>query len=305
MALSVYIQSIGWLFVGRILTGFSSGNQGLAQSAVADLTDPKDRTRAFGILMGVGGLGFVAGPWFGGKLANPLWLSGSGAFIFAAIAAAINFFAVLFFFVETWERKKHDTSLFHAFKDIRIVFHQKILRKILTAYLLFSIGWAFFLIFSPTYLVQKFSLGSDRLGDVFAYMALIWFFVSMFLNKELAGKFALQNLIKFGTAIAAAGIVLFLWPQNMWPYWFIIPIPLLGAALAWVNLGSLLSVKSSEHMQGRAMGAAGSMWSVGQIVAPMAAGPLAGWNIYSPLLTGAVIVFLCFVYFLIRYRESE
>lgn len=305
MAWSVYSQSLGWLFVGRILTGFSSGNQGLAQSATADLTDEHNRGKAFGILMGVGGLGFVAGPWIGGKLANPDWLYGSGAFIFAAIAALINFLVVLFFFVETWKKKEEhaNVSLLSTFKDIRLVFHQKTLRIILTTYLLFSVGWAFFLIFSPTYLVQKFSLGSDKLGDVFAYMALVWFFVSMFLNKELTGKFSLYSLIVSGTVIAAVGVALFLLPNQLWPYWFVIPVALLGAALSWVNLGSLLSVRASEHMQGRALGAAGSMWSVGQIVAPLAAGPMAAWNIYSPLLTGSVILFLTFLYFLASYRE--
>src|SRR5581483_4123537 len=69
MALGVYTQSLAWLIIGRMVTGFCSGNFALAQSATADLTDTKHRSKAFGILLGVGGLGFVAGPWIGGKLA--------------------------------------------------------------------------------------------------------------------------------------------------------------------------------------------------------------------------------------------
>lgn len=139
MGLSIYWQSLEWLFVGRILTGFCSGNFSIAQAAVADLTDAAHRSKAFGILMGVGGLGFVIGPWFGGKLANPDWLFGSGAFIFAAVAAVINFFVVLFFFVET--RKTHlshvQMNLFSAIKDIRLVFHHKTMRVILATQLFF------------------------------------------------------------------------------------------------------------------------------------------------------------------------
>ena len=306
MAVSIYQQSLAWLFVGRILTGFCSGNFALAQSATADLTDEHHRGKAFGILLGVGGLGFVAGPWVGGKLANPNWLFGSGAFIFAAIAAFINLLIVYFFYVETW--KKHATqvkvSLLNTFKDIRLVFHQKTLRIILMAYLLFSIGWGFFLIFSPTYLVQRFSLGSDKIGDFSAYMALSWFFASMFLNKELTSKFSMRSLILVGNLFASVGIVLFLWPSNLWPYWIIIPIALVGGALSWVNLGSLLSLRASEQMQGRVMGASGSMWAIGQIVAPLVAGPLAGWNIYSPLLVGVVFILITFIYFIFAFRIS-
>ena len=305
MALSLYLQDLTLLFAGRILTGFCSGNFALAQSATADLTDERHRSRAFGILIGVGGLGFVAGPWVGGKLANPNWLSGSGAFIFAAIAALINLVAVYFFFEETWVREaKHaKSSLLNTFKEIRLVFHQKNLRKILTAHLIFSIGWGFFLIFSPTFLVQRFGLGADKIGDIFAYMAIVWFFISMFVNKELIGYFSLRSLILVGLLLSSMGVALFVWPELLWPYWLIIPVALSGGAFAWVNLGSLLSLRASAQMQGRAMGASGSMWSIGQIIAPLAAGPLAGWNIYAPLLVGAFIILLAFFYFIFCYRE--
>ena len=73
-------------------------------------------------------------------------------------------------------------------------------------------------------------------------------------------------------------------------------------ALAWVNLGSILSLRASEDMQGRTLGAGGSMWSIGQILAPIAAGPLAGWNIYCPLLVGSIVLLGSFVYFVIFYR---
>lgn len=307
MAWSIYTQSLDLLFVGRVVTGLCSGNFALAQSATADLTDAKHRSRAFGILLGIGGLGFVAGPWVGGKLANPEWLSGSGAFIFAAIASLINFIVVYFFYVESWRPKAGHKAmkLFGTFKDIRLVFHEKTLRIILTAYLIFSIGWGFFLIFSPTFLVQKFALGPALIGDIFAYMAVIWCFVSMYLNKELGGKFSLNHLICIGCLFAAIGTAFFVWPHLLWYYWIIIPVTIFGGALAWVNLGALLSLRSAEDMQGRALGAGGAMWSIGQIIAPLVAGPLAGWNIYSPLLLGAALLIITFFYFLVAYKPRK
>lgn len=305
MAFSIYGQSLEWMFVGRIVTGFCSGNFALAQAATADLTDAKHRSRAFGILLGVGGLGFVAGPWFGGKLANPDWLSGSGAFLFAAIAALINFLVVLFFYTETWTRKEGETSLFKTFKDLRFVFSHKILRKILTTYLLFSLGWSFFLIFAPTYLVQKFQMGPDLIGDIYAYMALWWFFMSMFLNEELRGFFSLRGLITAGLLIASGGVALFVVPDTQWPYWMVMPLVIIGGALSWVNLNTKLSLQASDEMQGRAMGSGSAMWSIGQMVSPIAAGILAGWNIYAPLLTGSAILLISFLYFLLNYKTMQ
>jgi len=306
MAMSVYMNSLSWLFIGRIVTGFCSGNFSLAQAATADLTEARYRSKAFGTLLSVGGLGFVIGPWIGGKLANPHWLSGSGAFIFAAIAALVNLMVVFFFYVETWKRKPGaHADLLRTFKDIRLVFHLKTLRIILTTNLFFSIGWAFFLIFAPTFLVQKFTLGPDKIGDFYAYMALIWFFITLFLNKELASKFSLYHLISVGTFVAAFGVILFLLPAKLWPFWIIIPIVISGAGLAWVNLGSILSLRASEDMQGRVLGVGGSMWSIGQILAPLIAGPLSGWNIYSPFIVGSLFILLAFIYFAARYREKK
>ena len=304
LAFSVYSESLVLLFLGRCITGFCSGNFPLAQSATADLTDAHNRSKAFGILMGCGAFGFVIGPWFGGKLANPDWLFGSGAFIFAAAASIVNLLVIYFFFVETWQgRKENAGSLFQAFKDIKIVVHHKILRTVLITYLIFSIGWGFFLIFAPTFLVQKFSLNSDFIGDIYAYLAVIAFFVMVLLNKELGAYFSIRSVLIFGTFLAAVGVALFIVPQSLWPYWLVIPIVGLGGGLCWTNLGALLSMRAPEHMQGRALGAGGSMWSIGQIVSPLVAGPLAGWNFYSPLAIGAALIFISFLYFTACYRD--
>lgn len=304
LAMSIYSQSLLWLFIGRLVTGFCSGNVGLVLSATADLTDSHHRTKAFGIVNGIGGLAFVIGPWIGGKLGDPNWLFGSAAFVFAAIASLINFFMILFFFKETRVMKEHKSDLFSAFKDLSYVFHHRTMRTILITSLFFCIGWAFFIIFSPTFLVQKFALDAEKIGDIFAYMGLSWAFASMYLNKELTGKFSLRSLIIAGMLVASAGVAVFAYPDHLWPYWIMIPIAMIGGASSWVNLSSILSMRAPENMQGRVMGANSSTWSIGQIIAPLLAGPLAGWNLYSPILVGAAIIFLGFIYFAFRYRET-
>lgn len=304
MAIGVYVESLAWLFVGRAVTGLCSGNATLASSATADLTDAQHRSQALGILQGMGGLGFIAGPWIGGKLANQEWVHGSGPFIFSAIAAFLNFTVMLFFFKETWKRKPGQVgNLFGAFKDIRIVLRDKDLRTFLLTTLLFATGWGFLLIFGPTFLVQKFHLHPSTIGDIFAYMALNWVLVSTFLNKELAGKFSPSTLVKAGAICAAFGMLFFLWPSRLWPYWIIAPIVQFGGAVGLINLIALTSTKASEEMQGRAMGAWQSMWSIGMIIASVIAGVLAGLNLYIPLSAGAAITLLAFWYFSRRYRD--
>ena len=48
--------------LARIVDGLSGGNISTARAYVADITEPKDRARAYGILGAAFGLGFIFGP---------------------------------------------------------------------------------------------------------------------------------------------------------------------------------------------------------------------------------------------------
>ena len=59
-------QSIAMLFLARIVDGLSGGNISTARAYVADITEPKDRARAYGIIGAAFGLGFILGPALSG-----------------------------------------------------------------------------------------------------------------------------------------------------------------------------------------------------------------------------------------------
>jgi MFS family permease len=67
---------IGWLmlafapnilivFIARIIEGTSGGNIGVTQAYVADLVEPKERSRAFGLIGAMFGAGMFFGPVVG------------------------------------------------------------------------------------------------------------------------------------------------------------------------------------------------------------------------------------------------
>ena len=79
--------TIGWLFLGRALSGVFSATYAVATAYVADLSTPEQRARSFGLMGAAWGLGFVVGPAVGGLLgdANPRL-----PFFVAAGLAALN-----------------------------------------------------------------------------------------------------------------------------------------------------------------------------------------------------------------------
>ncbi|THD82813.1 MFS transporter [Aliigemmobacter aestuarii] len=60
--------SIFWLFVGRVIAGVCGSSWIIANAAIADVTPPEGRARAFGLMGAAFGVGFVLGPAIGGLL---------------------------------------------------------------------------------------------------------------------------------------------------------------------------------------------------------------------------------------------
>ncbi len=77
MALS---PTIGWLFLGRIISGITASSIPTAMAYIADVTPKEKRAGAFGMIGVAFGLGFILGPGIGGPLGDidvrlPFWVA--------------------------------------------------------------------------------------------------------------------------------------------------------------------------------------------------------------------------------------
>jgi len=72
--------TLGWLFVGRMISGITSASVPTAYAYIADVTPPENRAKAFGVIGAAFGVGFVLGPAIGGWLGDvnprlPFWVA--------------------------------------------------------------------------------------------------------------------------------------------------------------------------------------------------------------------------------------
>jgi DHA1 family tetracycline resistance protein-like MFS transporter len=72
--------TLGWLLVGRIVSGVTAAGFSSAAAYISDTTPPEQRAGRFGMLGAAFGLGFVLGPAVGGLLGHidlrlPFWVS--------------------------------------------------------------------------------------------------------------------------------------------------------------------------------------------------------------------------------------
>lgn len=65
-ALMAWAPTLGWLFLGRMISGIMGATWAAANSCVADVVPVERRGAVFGMLGGVGASGFILGPALGG-----------------------------------------------------------------------------------------------------------------------------------------------------------------------------------------------------------------------------------------------
>ena len=79
--LMAWAPALGWLFLGRVISGLTASSIPTAMAYMADVTPRERRAAAFGMLNAAFGVGFVLGPAVGGLLGNinprlPFWAAG-------------------------------------------------------------------------------------------------------------------------------------------------------------------------------------------------------------------------------------
>jgi MFS transporter, DHA1 family, tetracycline resistance protein len=79
--LMAWAPTLGWLLIGRVISGITAATFATAGAYIADVTPAERRAKAFGLLGAAFGIGFVLGPAVGGLLGYmgprlPFWVAG-------------------------------------------------------------------------------------------------------------------------------------------------------------------------------------------------------------------------------------
>src|SRR5258708_12653532 len=85
--------SCEWFLSELIVDDLSGGDVSTARAYVADVTEPKDRSRAYGLIGAAFGLGFIFGPALSGVLAKvsytaPIWAAAALTLVPTIMASA-------------------------------------------------------------------------------------------------------------------------------------------------------------------------------------------------------------------------
>ena len=312
-ALGIVYNNIYFLFIGRLLDGFTGGNISIAQSAIADISTPETKSRNFGLIGMAFGLGFIIGPYIGGKLADPTivsWFTYATPFWLSVILTCINIFLVLMYFPETLVNATKATkiSAFTGFRNIKKAFTYRDLRTMFLVGFLLTVGFNFFTQFFQVFLIGKFQFNQSKIGDLFAYMGL-WIAITQgAILRPLSKKFKPMSILSVSIILLALTFPILLIPTKaIWIY-VIIPFIAVFQGLTQPNSTAIISNLADKDKQGEILGINQSVMSLAQAIPPIIAGFITSISLNLPTMFAAgstLLAWLIFRTFFIKQQKLK
>lgn len=258
--------SIGWLFLGRVLSGLTSASIPTATAYISDVTAPEKRSKAFGLLGAAFGAGFILGPAIGGWLGLhnprlPFWVAGVGSLV--------NFCYGLFVLPESLPLERRQPKLqwqnANPVGALRLLRSHAELLGLATVNFLGYIVHEIYVTVYVLYVIYRFAWNPRMVGISLAVVG-VASMVSYSLVGPVVARLGERRTLLTGLTCAAVGFVMFGWPS---PVVFLVAIPINAFwALAGSTSQSLMTRRVSPSEQGELQGALASLRGVAMLFGP-------------------------------------
>lgn len=307
-AIAIMVKNVWLLFFGRLASGVAGGNFSVAQSSIADQVQKEDKAKTFALLGAAWGVGFVVGPFIGGRLADLKQFSHPMAlpFWFAFVLCAINVLTLAMTLKETLP-KAADTRLHLglAFNNLKKAFSLPHLKGLFVVLFIIAFGWGFFTEFSPVWLMKKLAFDYKQTANFFGFVGLCVALCQGVLTRPILKRAAPERL--FPVALAGLGIAC-LMSLLVRTHWQVYPA-LLGIAfteaLVFTTASTLVSNLSDETAQGEMLGLNNSIQWAAIGLCPLFSGSFVAHYPGLPLLVCGIAMFLALSTFKKIFKSAQ
>ncbi|MGB8910311.1 MAG: MFS transporter [Candidatus Cybelea sp.] len=264
IAVWLAIAPITVVFLARVVEGVSGGNISITQAYVADLVEPRMRSRAFGLISAMFAAGMVFGPLGGGLL-----YARYGFAVPFLVAAALQFLTLVVTIVMLPE--SHASPQEEERFSIRAIlasFKKPYLSRLLWQKLAIALalyGW--FAVFS-LYFQRQLGFSLSQTDYFFSFFAIFNVIMNAFVVGRVSARLGDRWMSNLGLASLIVGFASLPFVRDVGLLAGTMLLFSFGIALANTGITALISNAASDRDQGMVLGTSSSLDSLSGILAP-------------------------------------
>ena len=286
-----FAPALWWLFVARVVSGFTAAGMAVANAYIADVTPPEKRAQTFGLIGAAWGVGFIVGPAIGGFLGD------FGLRIPFFAAAALTFVGALYgVFVLPESLKREDRAPFEWRKANPVgslgflAAHRELLPLSLVNLLMQTAHYVLPTIY-VLYASNRYGWTLSQTGGALALTGVCNIIVQGLLVKRVVGLIGEWGAVLSGLVLGGLGFALFGIAPEGWGFLLATPVfALIG--LFGPGFQGLITRRVAPSEQGRLQGANASLAGLAGVVAPTVFGFTYAWFVAAghPYVPGSAFL---------------
>jgi len=270
--------TLGWLFIGRTISGITAASFSTASAYIADVTPPEKRARSFGLIGAAFGVGFTLGPALGGLLGHydlrlPFWA--------AAGLALINGIYGLFVLPESLppeRRAKFSLAKANPVGSFVLLKSHPELLGLASVLFLYYLAHQVLQSTLAIYTAERYHWGAQMLGFCLMGIGVSNIIMQGRVIGPFVTRFGERGALYTGLAAGAVGFLIYGMAATSLQFWSALP------AFAFMSLTqpgyqALMSRRVSPSEQGRLQGANSGLMAIAGIVGPKLFTGVFAWSI--------------------------
>ncbi len=285
---ALVVNSFWLLLVARAISGFTAGNQPIAQAALVDMSQNEaQKTRFLGYVLTALSLGLVVGPLIGGIFSDSTLLGEFASvtlpFYVVSCLIIVNVVLIVFFFHnQRTERTPLRIRPSDIFLTLWAATKRPIILRLSLVYFFGQIGLYAYFLFMDNYFLLRFGFGTLQNSLALAILGGGMGLASTFLVGPLNARYGKKKLVMVSLAVMAASAAIAVFnPWSLMAYLLILPLAIAFAVYLPVTL-SLYSAAVDESEQGWVMGVAVALFTLGAGLVSLLGGWLMSIDIRLP-----------------------
>jgi DHA1 family tetracycline resistance protein-like MFS transporter len=259
--------SLGWLFVGRVISGITAASFSTSSAYIADITPPEQRAASYGLLGAAFGVGFVMGPALGGLLGAisprlPFWA--------AAVMALANVGWGLFVLPESLPKERRVAFAWrnaNPLGALKLLRSHRMLAGLAISFFLMNLAHVVLPSTAVLYMQYRYHWDTAAVGTMLAGVGICSLIVQGGLVKPAVKLLHERGALLAGLAFGCLGFAAYGWAQTGALFWIGVPIMSLWG-IATASLQTIMTRCVSDTEQGRLQGSLASLTGLASLIGP-------------------------------------